>query len=349
MKKMRYVTSHSAILLVAAFATINCSALAQNSSSQLSSVQSQAPMQNRTNRRIQELGGLSSIEKKLSEDPHNLKSYLIKAEIERESKDFEKEVQTLSAAIKNISKAESQATLYALRAVAEMKLAQMEGRGRWQALSEQDMRKALQLNPLQPDANNLAGQKLLEQENAKEALTAFNLAVKAAPKNTDFLKNRALALSANGDRRGACRDLEEAAKLAPDRYDIALILASLYERAGEFKKAETSYDKAISIRPNKLNLKLDKCQFYLRTKHFHEAIKDLDKVYNMAPSNDDVLRMRGECYFNLKEYSKAIKDYTSAIEMSPEVAPLLRARAKVYRAMGKESLAKEDERRAQSY
>lgn len=337
MNKSFYAFSHFAkLLLIAVAILIGCPALAQNGKPQFS------------NRRIQQLEALSSIEKKISEDPHNLKTYLIKAEIQREKKDFEQEVQTLGEAIKNISKAESQATLYALRAVAEMKLAQMEGRGKWQGLSEQDLKKALQLNPLQADANNLAGQKLLEQEKPKDAIKAFDIAVKAAPKNTDFLKNRALALSATGDSRGACRDLEEAAKLAPERYDVALILASLYERAGEFKKAETSYDKAISIRPNKLNLRLDKCQFYFRTKHFREAIKDLDKIYTLAPSNDDVLRMRGECYFNLKEYSKAIKDYSSAIEMAAEVAPLLKARAKVYRAMGKENLAKEDENRAQA-
>ena len=89
---------------------------------------------------------------------------------------------------------------------------------------------------------------------------------------------------------------------------------------------------------------------YAATGQSKLAFADYAKVLELDPTskyNDTLYLNRGRLRFGLKDYEGAIMDFTKAIELNPGYVPAYEARAKAYRAIGKNSLADDDDKSAE--
>jgi len=81
-------------------------------------------------------------------------------------------------------------------------------------------------------------------------------------------------------------------------------------------------------------------------KFIEETLNEFDKVLEFNPNLPEVINCRGRAYKHLKRFDLPLKDHSRAIELDQTYAKAYRNRAKALRAMGKNDLAKVDEKKA---
>ena len=120
----------------------------------------------------------------------------------------------------------------------------------WPA-AEADFRKALELNPDQPDVLNYMGYSLLERkEKLDEALSMIERAVKAEPENGAIVDSLGWALFRMARYDDAVGHMERAAELMPIDPVVNDHLGDVYWAVGRKREAEFQWKRALSFKPD---------------------------------------------------------------------------------------------------
>jgi tetratricopeptide (TPR) repeat protein len=119
-----------------------------------------------------------------------------------------------------------------------------EGAGDLDA-AERDYRAAAALDPRDADPRINLGRLLRALERDRDALAAFDGAVRVAPTDADAWLGRGLSRAALGDAEGATVALARAAELAPHDAEPLLALGDLQRDAGQVAEAIVTYRAAI--------------------------------------------------------------------------------------------------------
>lgn len=147
----------------------------------------------------------------------------------------------------------------------------------------------------------------------KQALTAYNRALKINPGNTAVYASRGSAYFFSGDYQAAAQDFMKVVKANPYQ-------AEGYTALGSAAAAMGDYVSALSL---------------------------LDTAAKLNPSSAEVLFSRAGVYMMLERYEDAVRDYTAVLSVRP-AADVYNARGAVYTRMGKKDLADADFAKAAS-
>lgn len=134
--------------------------------------------------------------------------------------------------------------LYYMRGVAH------EQAGDW-APAEADMKKALELDPDEPEVLNYLGYSWLDRgEHLKEAKAMIEKAVAAKPDSGAIVDSMGWAYYQLGDYRKAVEQLEHAAELEPADPDINNHLGDAYWREGRKIEARFQWERVLTLDPD---------------------------------------------------------------------------------------------------
>jgi Flp pilus assembly protein TadD len=124
-----------------------------------------------------------------------------------------------------------------------------ERTGAWVA-AETDFRRALELEPEQPQVMNYLAYSWVErQENLDEARSFLLRAVELAPRDGYIVDSLGWALYRMDDFAGAVEQLERAAELEPAEAVINDHLGDAYWRVGRKREARVQWQRALSLAP----------------------------------------------------------------------------------------------------
>lgn len=121
--------------------------------------------------------------------------------------------------------------------------------GNWDA-AEQDLRRALELKPNQPDVLNYLGFTLLTREkNIPEAREMVETALKARPNDPQIIDSMGWALYLLGRYDEAALHLEKAVALLPSDPIVNDHLGDVYWRLGRKQEAKFQWERALNYSP----------------------------------------------------------------------------------------------------
>jgi Flp pilus assembly protein TadD len=133
--------------------------------------------------------------------------------------------------------------LYYMRGVARQQS------GDWPS-AEADMKKALALNPDEPEVLNYLGYSWIDRgERLAEAKSMIEKAVAAKPESGPIVDSLGWAYYRLGDYKKAVDQLEHAAELEPADPDINNHLGDAYWRAGRKTEARFQWERVLTLNP----------------------------------------------------------------------------------------------------
>lgn len=228
-----------------------------------------------------------------------------------------------------------------------------------------DYRKAVELDPKDPDALNGVGVELSALNDDPEAeLKAYDAALAVAPKNNAAVINKAIYYADRDNWTKALEQYQIAVAAQPERadlhvgvadtltnmnrldaaraeYDRALKLdpkrvaawrgrAWLSRLAGRPRDAKTDYDRAIALAPDDVELLVGRANALRQDDKEAAAMADLNAAVKLRPTSAFVLNNRGLALAETNHPDEALADYAAAIVADPDYEAAYYNRAAVF-------------------
>lgn len=156
------------------------------------------------------------------------------------------------------------------------------------------------------------------QEDTDKKVADLNAAIKANPKNTDALRERAGARLQAGDVDGAVTDLQEVLELDPTNQQIAQATVQQLVDLDRADDAVALLSKTIRAKPSEGLYRL-RAILYRMLDEEDEAFADLNKALAMQPKDPLALLQRAEIALGREDVKSAKRDLKTAIGIAPQV------------------------------
>ena len=196
-------------------------------------------------------------------------------------------------------------------------------------------RRALGIDPGNPDAAYLLGIVLLQQGDAAGAAPWMLAAARAWPNNAEVHANLGHTLRAVGRLDDAAAALEHAIALRPD-YAQALNNLGMVRRAqGELADAEATYRRALAIIPNLVPANFNLGNVLKEMGRHEEAATVFRRVVSLLPSNPDGHCGLGDALFGTRDFTAAKQSYEAALRIDPAHAAALTNLGLLFKHIGK--------------
>ncbi len=209
--------------------------------------------------------------------------------------------------------------------------------------AQEDLERAVALNPKQPEAQLHLAQWYLLDGNKKRALECLDQAIRLATGSAD-IRSKALVIRSGLVEDAAKRraDLDEAVRIAPNDASVVLDHGRLLANLGEFDKAMADLDKSIQLQPNDPRAQIAKAMLLARQKKYDQAMACLDKARELAPDSTTPLREEARIHTLQANYNAAFHDLEQALHVDPDDADVLLLRAVIYQEIGQREKALAD-------
>ena len=187
---------------------------------------------------------------------------------------------------------------------------------------EENYKKALEINPKNPDAHYNYAILLEELGRKNEAEEHYKKELELEPKNPDVHDNYAILLAKSGRKIEAEKHFREAIELAPKDARTHSNYANFLIQNGQFSKAEKEVRIALHIQPN-YPYALGTLGNILRDEwYFEEAIKEYQKALknsaSIKPFSISVIHNSlGWVYVQLENYGKSEEQFKKALILYP--------------------------------
>jgi tetratricopeptide (TPR) repeat protein len=166
-------------------------------------------------------------------------------------------------------------------------------------------------------------------------------AVQAYHRGRDLLRGR--------DFLAAMQSFTKAISLRPDYAEAYYYRGLVHQRLEENVAAVKDYSEAIRLRPQDAFSYRDRGICRARLHQDDQALADFERTLKLRPDSPDAspaLNGRGEIFMRRRQYNSALHDLNVAISLSPEYEVAYRNRGQVRHALGNESGAAADFRKA---
>jgi tetratricopeptide (TPR) repeat protein len=160
-----------------------------------------------------------------------------------------------------------------------------------------------------------AAAKAAEAER-KESASAAEDASK--PTDAAGFSRRGAARSIRGDIPGAFADYGEAIKLAPDNIEYLRQRAALYQRTGQPLRAVEDIDRLLKLKPDDIDALVMRAEMRIRLDRKADVRSDLDAAAAAAPKPSDRRLELAGLYEVMEDYPKAIEQYDLWIAAHPD-------------------------------
>lgn len=202
-------------------------------------------------------------------------------------------------------------------------------------LALEDLRRAVELDPNQPQAHYLIARlNLLPGGDMKEAEKALNLTIKQTDEDKS-LKAKALFMRAalQDDDQKQLADLDEAARLAPDDASVLRNRGLAYAEMKKLDKALADFQAALKIEPEHVPTYEALIVVLAGLERYDEALVAADKLREIEPASVAPLNLRARVHAMQGNHQAALHDMEEAMRMDSNNASLYLARADIYREM----------------
>ena len=165
---------------------------------------------------------------------------------------------------------------------------------------------------------NNQGNDLMAQGRVREAVAAYNEAVKLDPGNAPFHYNLALALGKLGDRPGEQKALQDAIKADPQFAKAHNQLGLTYMAEDQLAAAEGEFKKALDLNPEFAEAENNLGVLYARLGRNNEAMGLFRAAAEHSPQYVDALANLGLALADQGKYDEARRELQRAVAASPE-------------------------------
>lgn len=205
-----------------------------------------------------------------------------------------------------------------------------------------DLRAASALAPERAEPHALQGLLLLEPlERPREAIRAFDAALRRAPGQARVLLHRGRAYDQINNPHRAVKDFTQALALQPGLAEAYVARAALHRRFRERRREIADLSAALRLRPGDVGLHEQRAEAHLALKQFAAARADLDRVLAAVPTAPGYFK-RGTAQLNLGHYRAAVADFTQVLERHRFSIAAYYNRARAYAALGEHDRARAD-------
>jgi len=132
--------------------------------------------------------------------------------------------------------------------------------------------------------------------------------------------NRAKAYFAQGDKRRALDDYNEAVKVAPKNAMAYYYRGLFYTAQTDGDAALREFDTALSVDPKFVPALRQRAIVYLTRKNVSGALADFSEALRLQPKAAALWSERGYVCILLRDYTSAVKDEAEAIRLDPKLA-----------------------------
>ncbi|MCD2180701.1 tetratricopeptide repeat protein [Rhizobium sp. GN54] len=186
----------------------------------------------------------------IDEDPKDMRSYLAYGSVLSDAKEYKEMGEVYDRAVEQMGNVpnRSQWTIYFQRGIA------YERQKKWEQ-AEPNFRKALELNPEQPQVLNYLGYSWVDMNtNLEEGLDMIRRAVSAKPDDGYIVDSLGWAYFRLGQYDDAVTELERAAELRAGDPTINDHLGDAYWRVGRKLEATFQWNRALGLKPEEAEI-----------------------------------------------------------------------------------------------
>ena len=176
---------------------------------------------------------------------------------------------------------------------------------------------------------NLAGDILLKRDKPREALKAFEAAVRAAPAAAEPHANRSAALQALGRFDEALAAADKALRLRPDYAAAHFNRGNALKALGRAADAVAAYDRAIALRAGFAEAYVNRGSAHLELKLPHEALEDFSAAVKLKSRYVAAHIGRASALGELRLFDEALRAVDAAAAIEPDSREAAHARAAI--------------------
>jgi tetratricopeptide (TPR) repeat protein len=143
---------------------------------------------------------------------------------------------------------------------------------------------AIVLQPTMTHARARLARLYVLTRNPAKAMELTEVGLKFAPDDPQLLVIRGAARAQQGDRAGALQDAETAAAAAPDDDFVVALLCSLYRQGGDIDKAILAAQRGVERMPSNAGLRVILADLLASAKRYDDAEAQLKQVIAIEPT-----------------------------------------------------------------
>ncbi|MDD5764758.1 MAG: tetratricopeptide repeat protein [Candidatus Marinimicrobia bacterium] len=189
------------------------------------------------------------------------------------------------------------------------------------------------------DAMEKAAEVAFLQKDFKQAANYFDILIKQAPDNIDYLKGRSDLAIMNGDLNMAIDLTKQALTLDPQNYTNRQRLGDILSRSDRFEEADSYLRMMIESYPDSIDGYENLSLVLVRQQRYSNAVDFLRIALEKFPSFPVFLMLQGSCYFSMKNYTLAEPPLATALQIEPQNLQAQHMLANVWDTVGKYELA----------
>jgi class 3 adenylate cyclase/Tfp pilus assembly protein PilF len=178
------------------------------------------------------------------------------------------------------------------------------------------------------------GMQLIDEDNAAQAVSSFDEAIRAQPDFVDAYVGRAEARRMLDQYELSLEDCERVIQLQPDEPRGYNCRGLGRQHLKQYDASLRDLNEALRRNPKFAIAYGNRGTTYNLLQQYDRAIQDFNEAIRLGPRNPVFHIKRGNVYSDLKQYDKAIRDYTEAIRLNPEKTNGYRLRAVAEEASG---------------
>lgn len=153
---------------------------------------------------------------------------------------------------------------------------------------------------------------------APGAVPASDTKAEPAPTDAEGYSRRGGASVSRGDLKAGLADFDQAIKMAPDNVDFLRQRAQLHARMGQPLRAADDLEHILKLKPDDVDAHLLRAEIRYRLDHDADIVSDLDAAAAAAPKSSDRRLGIATGYEEAGAYPKAIAQYDAWIAAHPD-------------------------------
>ncbi len=180
------------------------------------------------------------------------------------------------------------------------------------------LRKSIQINPNQVDANNFLAFAYEYSGKLEAALKSYNNTLQINPENETALLNKANILAKLNRNNEARMNYEQALNLYPNNPVLLNNFSAFLQLQEDYAAAEELVKRAITINPNYPQALSNLGNILIKQEKFSDAENYLLKAKALNPNLPEIYINLGFLYHNVAAFEKALENFDKAIELDPK-------------------------------
>jgi tetratricopeptide (TPR) repeat protein len=179
----------------------------------------------------------------------------------------------------------------------------------------ESMQEAVRLNARKPHYHYELGVLFFRMDNYKDAIGAFDIAIRLKSDYAYALNDRGSAKKKAGDLDGAMKDYENAIRSNPQLTFAYNNLGTVKRLKGDFEGAIQEYNNAIRLKPDYYIAVNNRGMAKMEAGRLDEAITDFTEAIRIKSDYAFAYNNRAAAYIKKEKYKEAVADCDKAIQL----------------------------------